>query len=109
MWRSAPSFLDGYAVARNLVVHGERKSISAVQSLDFATITDNGKWHTVSDKVLSFTLYEPTTVLFSYGLPVSQMGTPTLDDWTYERWSEIGGELDLIRVCSTVVALSIRF
>ncbi|GMI28951.1 hypothetical protein TrCOL_g5273, partial [Triparma columacea] len=92
-WRSAPSFLDGYASSRILAVHGERKSIDAIQSLSFATISDNAYWHTVSDKVMSFTLYEPTTVLFSYGLPVTQMGNPTLDDWTYERWAEIGARL----------------
>ncbi|GMI23781.1 hypothetical protein TeGR_g4408, partial [Tetraparma gracilis] len=93
VWRSAPSFLDGYASSRSLIVHGERRSIQAVQNLDYQTIATSGSWHAVSDKVLTFSLPAPATVLFSYGLPVTQMGSPTLDGWTYQRWSEIGARL----------------
>jgi len=81
-WRSSPTFLDGFASSRFLAVHGERRSIVAQQTLSFAKITDIGSWHTVGDKILKFELESTTTVLFSYGLPVTQMSSPTLDEWT---------------------------
>jgi len=92
-WRSSPSFLDGFSSSRFLAVHGERRSIAAIQQLSFHQITDVGSWHTVGDKILPFTLESATTVLFSYGLPVTQMSSPTLDEWTFERWAEIGARL----------------
>jgi hypothetical protein len=71
---------------------GERQSVLAAQNMLPVKLNERG-WHTVGDSVLSFHLHAPSSVLLSYGLPVTQHDHPTFDKWSYERWSSIAARL----------------
>ncbi|CAM9116380.1 unnamed protein product, partial [Choristocarpus tenellus] len=94
VWRSSPSFLDGFAMSRFLSVMGERLGIVSQHILTPVVLMDNREeWQTVGGKILQFTLSSQSTVLITYGLPVTQYGHPSLDSWSWERWSSVAARL----------------
>ncbi|CAM9343751.1 unnamed protein product, partial [Hapterophycus canaliculatus] len=93
-WRNSPSFLDGFAMSRFVVAMGERFDIVSQNFLTPVVLKDPfNEWHTVGGRQLDFSLHGLATVLFTYGLPVTQYGHPTFDSWSWERWSSIQARL----------------
>lgn len=74
VWRNSPSFLDGFAMSRFLAAMGERFDIVSQHILSPVVLKDRlNEWHTVGGKQLDFYLHGPSTALFTYGLPVTQV------------------------------------
>ncbi|CAM9734048.1 unnamed protein product [Scytosiphon promiscuus] len=93
-WRNSPSLLDGFAASRFVVAMGERFDVVSQHFLTPIVLKDPfNEWHTVGGRQLEFYLHGPATVLFTYGLPVTQYGHPTFDSWSWERWSSIQARL----------------
>ena len=73
-WRNSPSFLDGFAMSRFVAAMGERYETISQHTLTPIVLRDPlDKWQTVGGKQLDFYLHGPATVLFTYGLPVTQV------------------------------------
>ena len=73
-WRNSPSFLDGFAMSRFLAAMGERFDTVSQRLLTPVVLADPlNEWHTVGGKQLEFSLHGSATVLFTYGLPVTQV------------------------------------
>ncbi|CAM9173657.1 unnamed protein product [Ascophyllum nodosum] len=93
-WRNSPSFLDGFAMSRFVAAMGERYETISQHTLTPIVLRDPlDKWQTVGGKQLDFYLHGPATVLFTYGLPVTQYGHPSFDSWSWERWSLVQARL----------------
>lgn len=73
-WRNAPSFLDGFAMSRSIFALGKAFDLVSQHMLTPVLLDDpEGEWHTLNGQLLDFWLEGPTTVVFSYGLPVTQV------------------------------------
>lgn len=73
-WRNTPSFLDGFAMSRFVAAMGERLEMVSQHILTPVVLRDPlAQWQTVGGKQLDFHLHAPATVLFTYGLPVTQV------------------------------------
>lgn len=75
-WRNSPSFLDGFAMSRSVAAMGERFDLASQHILTPVVLRDpKDEWQTVGGKQLDFRLHASATVLFTYGLPVTQVTT----------------------------------
>jgi hypothetical protein len=94
-WSSQPSFLDGYVMARSLVVLAERMPIArtplslgtAVYGEDSPAPPAAGRpasWSAVRDGAISLTLHTEAYVVASYSLNLARYGVPTFDATTWE-------------------------
>lgn len=77
-WRNSPSFLDGFAMSRFVAAMGERLEMVSQHILAPVVLRDPlAQWQTVGGRQLDFHLHGPATVLFTYGLPVTQASHET--------------------------------
>ncbi len=94
-WLSSPSFLDGFASSRNLIV--TRSKIETPISFDyerrFLRPKENGRWSVVNNNTMQFTLIKQSAVLFTYGLPITQNENPNLDSFSWNELSKIEARL----------------
>ena len=88
-WSSQPSFLGGFAATRNIVASLEKVDLPRFSSHERAILRGDDHWHTVANKVLSFSLIKESAVHISYGLPVSQYGNPNFDANIWHRLNDI--------------------
>lgn len=79
-WASNPSFLDGFAAARNLIVTVEKfASGEELDSRVALRTSEGGQWSIVGNSSLELFLFKESAVLIRYALPISQHANPNLD------------------------------
>lgn len=80
-WSSSPSFLDGFASSRNIIVTVDKFESPSIQSHNREIIksTPDGGWSAVSNSTLQLHLIKESAILIKYALPITQHGNPNLD------------------------------
>eukprot|EP01042_Synura_sphagnicola_P003668 gene3668-4578_t len=84
-WVSSPSILDGFASSRNFIVLVDRYNDLVYQNHARVALDTTPAFQTISNKI-TFSLFKESAVLFTYSLPVTQLGNPNLDA---NSWAEL--------------------
>jgi hypothetical protein len=108
-WISSPSFLDGFASSRNLIVTMDKiqpkaspVSVDYTREIITPSKTSSAGWTTISRNILGFNLIKESAVVFTYALPVTQYGNPSLDANLWDSLSSVQARLVVDGVGYTV-------
>jgi hypothetical protein len=102
-WISSPSFLDGFASARNIIVTVDKMQpasspVLISHSREILPPTSSkqqlpGTWTTISSSVLQFNLIKESAVIINYALPVTQYENPNVDANLWNTLSSVQARL----------------
>jgi hypothetical protein len=96
-WELNPTLLDGFASNLQFgltveYIHSFTISAQERTMLSYKSIEEQG-WETVGGAVLNVNLLTASHVFITYSLPVSQVGNPNFDQWTWETWNQIDARI----------------
>ncbi|RYH31690.1 hypothetical protein EON65_02100 [archaeon] len=100
-WSSNPSFIDGFAASRNLIVSLDKFSSPSVSSHTVNVLPPSDNWVTVADSAVNLHLTKESAVLISYALPVTQYENPNLDANVWSSLTQVDSRLVIDSIAYT--------